>query len=86
MDAHGGTEVVPDLQGMAEAKATSTLGKTSLKLEIDPNGSKDPDAIVEFQHPSRGTSVPKGSSVQVTLTPTATQPAPQPEPPTQPQA
>lgn len=64
-----GAEVVPDLRGMPESKAASTLGKTSLRLQIDPHGSKEPEDIVQTQHPDQGTSAAKGSSVQVTLAP-----------------
>lgn len=66
MSAHA-AEIVPDLRGMPEDKAAGTLGKTSLRLVIDPTGSKDPTAIVESQHPDGGTSAAKGSPVQVTL-------------------
>jgi hypothetical protein len=83
LSAHG-AEVVPDLRGMAETEAASALGKTSLRLEIDPNGSKEPNAIVETQHPDRGVSVPKASPVQVTLTPPPPPPPTQSEPGTQP--
>lgn len=62
-----GSEVVPDLHGMSEATAASTLGKTSLKLEINPPGSKDPTAIVAAQNPARGVSALKGSSVHVQI-------------------
>lgn len=74
-----GGEVVPALHGMDEATAASTLGKTSLKLEINPPESKDATATVESQNPNRGASAPKGSSVQVKLAPTPTPAPPSPE-------
>jgi PASTA domain len=93
MTTIAGSEVVPDLHGMNAATAATTLGKTSLKLEINPPGSKDPTATVLSQNPNRGVSAPKGSSVQVTMatTPdptqsqTGPQPQPQPQPPPAPQ-
>src|SRR5664279_2100298 len=70
MNATAGGEIVPDLHGMEQQQAAATLGKTFLKLEIDPTGSKDPAATVMSQHPGRGVRAPNGSSVQVTLAPT----------------
>src|ERR1035437_896362 len=74
-----GGEVVPALNGMDEATAASTLGKTSLKLEVNPPRSKDATATVESQNPNRGASAPKGSPVQVKLAPTPTPAPPSPE-------
>jgi len=90
MTTIAGSEVVPDLHGMNAATAATTLGKTSLKLEINPPGFKDPTATVLTQNPNRGVSAPKGSSVQVTMattpdpTPSQTGPGPQPQPHPQP--
>jgi len=85
MTTIAGSEVVPDLHGMNEATAATTLGKTSLKLEVNPPGSKDPSATVESQNPTRGVSAPKGSSVQVGMTTVSNPPPPQPGPRPQPQ-
>ena len=93
MTTIAGSEVVPDLHGMNAATAATTLGKTSLKLEINPPGFKDPTATVLSQNPNRGVSAPKGSSVQVTMAtasnppppPPGPQPQPQPQPPPAPQ-
>ena len=81
VNAIAGGEIVPDLHGMDQEKAAATLGKTFLKLEIDPTGSQDPTATATAQHPDRGVSAPKGSSVQVTLARPPTPPlAPTPIP------
>jgi hypothetical protein len=71
LNAAFGTETVPDLTGLTEEKATAVLGKTSLKLEVDPGGSTAPNATVgqQKQQPPKGSVVRKGSSVVVTLDP-----------------
>jgi hypothetical protein len=48
-----GTETVPNLDKMTEADATATLGKTSLKLEVSPDSSKDVNAVVKTQQPPK---------------------------------
>jgi hypothetical protein len=60
-----GTEVVPDLKNMTEADAASVLGKTSLKLEIDPASPIDrPNMKVDKQDPKAGSDSPKGTTVR----------------------
>ena len=69
LSATFGTETVPDLGKMTEADATTTLGKTSLKLQVSPDSSKDADAVVTTQQPPKDSVVTKGSSVVVALGP-----------------
>ena len=69
LSATFGTETVPNLSKMTEADATTTLGKTSLKLQVSPDSSKDADAVVTTQQPPKDSVVTKGSTVVVTLGP-----------------
>jgi hypothetical protein len=69
LSATFGTETVPDLSKMTEADATTTLGKTSLKLQVSPDSSKDADAVVTTQQPPKDSVVTKGSTLVVTLGP-----------------
>jgi Mn2+/Fe2+ NRAMP family transporter len=62
-----GTEVVPDLHGKSENDAAATLGKTSLKLEVDPTSSTAANATVSSQYPTAGTTVATGTTVKITL-------------------
>ncbi len=70
IDAAMGTEQVPDLAGKTASQAEATLARTSLKLETDPTGSKDPAAIVAKggQTPDAGTTARRGSTVTIKLT------------------
>jgi hypothetical protein len=66
VDAAVGTETVPNLVGKSEADAQTALGKTSLKLEIDPaHGPQNAAAPVTDQAPAANAAVRKGTSVVV---------------------
>jgi hypothetical protein len=67
LDATVGTETVPDLKGSTEPEAAALLGRTSLRLKIDPAGSAAATAVVAQQDPVRDTQVQKGHAVVVTL-------------------
>jgi hypothetical protein len=69
LNATFGTETTPDLAGKTEAEATALLGKSSLKLEVDPASTGDATAVVVSQVPVKGSSSRKGDSVLVTLGP-----------------
>lgn len=61
------TAEVPDLTGDDIADATSTLGRTTFKIELHP---KSPAAgVVRVQKPPGGTTAQVGTSVVVTLGP-----------------
>lgn len=76
LSATFGTETVPDLNNKTEAGATAALGRTSLKLEVSGDSSKDANAVVKTQLPPKDSVVMKGSSVVVTLGPPADPAAP----------
>lgn len=73
LDATVGTELVPDLTNRTEAEATTILGKTSFKFEIDPTSpASSPDAQINKQTPPAGTPSRRGSSVTVYFPPPTT--------------
>ncbi|KAA9155416.1 PASTA domain-containing protein [Amycolatopsis acidicola] len=68
LNATIGTEAVPDLTGLDESQAATALGKTSLKLEVDPATPPDGRRVAQ-QNPPPGTQSPKGTSVVVRFGP-----------------
>jgi PASTA domain len=83
LNAAFGTETVPALTGITENEAAALLGKSSLKLEVNPSSSNVAGAKVETQQPPKDSVVRKGSSITVTLSPPIVPPAEPPpgEPP-----
>ncbi|HVV08913.1 PASTA domain-containing protein [Amycolatopsis sp.] len=69
LSATVGVEPVPDLAGLNETEAAAALGKTSLKLEVDPASPTGPGLRIDQQNPQPGTQSPKGSSVIVRFAP-----------------
>jgi PASTA domain len=78
LNATFGTETVPSLTGSTENEAAALLGKSSLKLEVNPSSSNVAGAKVETQQPPKDSVVRKGTSITVTLSPPG---APAAEPP-----
>lgn len=62
------TETVPDLKGMTQIEASARLGRTSLKLEIDPaKAPQDQTSKVTDQQPPKDSMMPAGSSIMVSF-------------------
>ncbi|WP_236794664.1 PASTA domain-containing protein [Amycolatopsis sp. GM8] len=65
LSATVGTEPVPALAGLTEADALMALGKTTLRLQIDPATPSAAPAVVREQTPPAGTPIPNGGTVRV---------------------
>jgi len=61
-----GTESIPDLSNLSEAKAKERLGTTSLQLVTALDSPAPDNLTVTKQDPIAGTTAPKGASVFVT--------------------
>ncbi|MFG1647389.1 PASTA domain-containing protein [Amycolatopsis sp. NPDC049252] len=67
-----GTDTIPDLLGSTETEATTTMSRTSFRLEVDPAARPATDtATVAFQHPPGSGTVVKGATVTVGFSPAA---------------
>lgn len=58
---------VPGVTGMTREEAESELQKTGLVVEVREESSSEDEGTVVSQNPSAGTSVPKGSTVVITV-------------------
>jgi PASTA domain len=68
LNATFGTDSVPNLHGLTKDEATTALGSTAFKLEIDPASSPAATATVSTQKPEANSPARKGSTIVVTLT------------------